>query len=50
MSYNLLKRTPFIFSLFKGNTMNQYIGIEIPNKDCKGIFLFCETNLKKSHL
>jgi len=27
--------------------MNQYIGIEIPNKDCKGMFLFCETDLKK---
>ena len=27
--------------------MNKYISIEIPNKDCKGMFLECDTNLEK---
>ena len=27
--------------------MNDYISIDIPNKDCKGMFLYCDTELKK---
>ena len=27
--------------------MNKYISIEIPNKDCKGMFLECDADLKK---
>ncbi len=27
--------------------MNKYISIEIPNKDCKGMFLDCDSDLEK---
>jgi len=27
--------------------MSEYVGIEISNKDCKGMFLYCSTDLKK---